>query len=181
MFMKKINHHFNLWRNKKYCVAASLGMTVMPLQAYAAAPIAATLSLPYGADIAHTCAASVTQASLNYAESKGWNVSVAVVDSAGRVVMLSRMDNAHKASTDFAIAKASSATLTKRSTKVFSDALSKGRQAILGFTDLHVHAAEGGEVLLQNKRITGGVGVAGVTQTQDREIALVGVAAAAKC
>ncbi len=181
MFLKISDHYLSLWKNIKYCTAVSVGITMMPFQAYAAAPIAATLSLPYGADIAQTCAASATAASLKYAKSKGWNISVAVVDSSGRVIALSRMDNAHKASTDFATAKASSAVLTKRSTKVFSDALVKGRQAILGFADLHVHAAEGGEVLLQNKHITGGIGVAGVTQTQDREIALVGVAAALDC
>ncbi len=146
-----------------------------------AVPIAITLPLSYGPNIAQSCAMTALTAAVDHARSKGWTVSVAVVDTAGQLVALSRMDHAHRASPDFAIAKASSAAMTKRSTKVFSDALGKGRNAILGFTDLHVHAAEGGEVILQGERIIGGIGAAGVTQSQDREIALVGVAAATNC
>ncbi len=147
----------------------------------ASAPIAVTLPLPYGQNIAQNCAMTAMTAALEHAHKKGWAVTVAVVDTAGQMVALSRMDHAHRASPDFALAKAASAAMTKRSTKIFSDALAKGRNAILGFSDLHVHAAQGGEVILQGDRIIGGIGTAGVTQTQDREITLIGVAAAANC
>lgn len=144
-----------------------------------AAPIAQTLPLPYGQDISLESANRAMNAALEHARSKAWNVSVVVVDTAGQVVALNRIDHAHKASVAFATAKANSAAMTKRSTKIFSDQLAGGRNAVLGFVDLHVHVAEGGEVIVQNGRIVGAIGVAGVTQEQDRETALAGVNAAA--
>jgi glc operon protein GlcG len=147
--------------------------------AVAAPPIAQTLPLPYGQDINLESATVAMNAAVAHARSKGWNVTIVVVDTAGQVVTLNRFDNAHKASAAFATAKANSAAMTKRSTKLFSDQLASGRNAILGFVDLHVHAAEGGEVIVQNGRIVGAIGAAGVTQEQDREIALIGVAAVA--
>ena len=140
-----------------------------------------TITLPYGKNISQQCAANAMNAAFKYAQSKQWKVTIAVVDSAGQIMMLNRMDNAHRATPEFAIAKASSAVRTKRSTKIFSDALSKGRTAILGFMDLHVHAAEGGEVIVHKSSIIGGIGVAGVTQQQDREVALIGANAINAC
>jgi uncharacterized protein GlcG (DUF336 family) len=147
----------------------------------AEAPIAQTFGLPYGANVSLACADFVVDAAISYAEENNWAVVVAVGDSAGQLVSMGRMDNAHRASTAFALEKISSAALTKRSTKVFADALANGRLAMLGFSDLHVHVAEGGEVLVLNETIVGSVGVAGVTQTQDREIALAGIRALANC
>jgi glc operon protein GlcG len=141
------------------------------------APIASTLALPYGKDISMETANKAMAAAIAHAQKNKWTVSVVVVDAGGRMVAMSRMDGAHKATPDFAFAKADSAVMTKRSTKVFSDHLSAGRNAILGFTNLHVHVAEGGEVILQNGLIVGAIGVAGVTQQQDRETALAGVTA----
>jgi glc operon protein GlcG len=141
------------------------------------APVAQTLGLPYGQDIGWEQANRVMAAAMAYARSKNWNVTIAVTDTSGNVVAMNRFDGAHKASPDFAMAKARSAAMLKRSTKVFADALLGGRMAILGFTDLNVHSAEGGEVLVQNGRIVGGIGAAGVTEKQDREISLAGLAA----
>ena len=143
------------------------------------APVAATLALPYGADLSFEAANKALSAAVAHAQRNRWTVTVAVVDTGGRLLALSRLDGAHKATPDFAIDKAKSAAMLKRSTKVFSDQLASGRTAILGFTDLHVHVAEGGEVIVQNGRIVGGIGVAGVTQQQDRETAIAGAAAVA--
>lgn len=142
-----------------------------------AAPVAQTFALPYGQDLGLSAAVRAMNAALDHARSKNWNVTVVVVDTGGQLVAMNRIDHAHRASFAFALAKASSAAMTKRSTKIFSDQLAAGRNAILGFTDLHVHAAEGGEVIVQDGRIVGAIGVAGVTQEQDRETALAGVAA----
>jgi|GEM_PF-877484 len=178
------------YRNKSFKTAvlsafiATLSLPAAPVTAVAQSadvPVANTFPLSYGDNISHACAASTLAAAVEYAQSKNWAVSVAVVDTAGQVMSLGRLDNAHRASPDFALAKASSAVMTKRSTKVFSDALASGRSAILGFADLHVHVAEGGEVLVSGDTIIGGIGAAGVTQKQDREISLIAVDAAARC
>jgi glc operon protein GlcG len=116
-------------------------------------------------------------AALSYARARNWSVTVVVTDTGRRPITLVRTDGAHKASVDFALAKPKGAALLKRSTKVVSDALAGGRMAILGFTDLHAHTAEGGEVIVAEGRIVGGIGVAGVTEKQDREITLAALAA----
>ncbi|SCZ59891.1 Uncharacterized conserved protein GlcG, DUF336 family [Epibacterium ulvae] len=144
-------------------------------------PVAQTVPLPYGMNVSASCAAAVADTAIEFARSNGWNVTVAVSDTAGQVIVLHRMDNAHRASTAFALEKATSAALTKRSTKVFSDALSNGRMAILGFTNLHVHAAEGGEVIVADNTIVGAIGAAGVTEKQDRLISLAGIEALSNC
>lgn len=173
---------------KKYLVHVSGVLVIVMVMLFSTAsnakihnsePIAETLAMPYGSNLSQTCATLKMNAALDYVRLQKWNVTVVVVDTAGQTIVLSRMDNAHKASPDFAIAKASSAVLTKRSTKIFSDSLSEGRNAILGFIDLHVHPAEGGEIIVQNGRIVGAIGVAGMTEQQDRKVALVGVKA--KC
>ncbi len=144
-------------------------------------PVAQTVPLPYGMNVTTACANVVVDTAIQFAQSNGWNVTVVVADTAGQVVTLQRMDHAHRASTAFALEKASSAALTKRSTKIFSDALGNGRLAILGFSDLHVHTAEGGEVLVLDDTIVGSIGAAGVTEKQDRQIALAGAGALSKC
>ncbi|WP_193371588.1 GlcG/HbpS family heme-binding protein [Pelagibius marinus] len=160
---------------------AALGLLLAPMELLADTPVPNTFPLPYGPDIGQSCATAALNASLDHARANNLNVTVAVVDTSGRVVVLSRMDNAHKAGVDFAIEKALSAALYKRSTKIFSDALAGGRQAILGFMNLHVHAAEGGEVLVIKDEIVGGIGAAGATQQQDRAIANAGVQVASSC
>lgn len=154
-------------------ITESNAQTTIPPEA----PVAATLSLQYGSDISMESANKALDAAMAHAQKNKWTVTIVVVDAGGRIVALSRMDGAHKATPDFALAKADSAVMTKRSTKIFSDQLTGGRNAVLGFVNLHVHSAEGGEVILQGGKIVGAIGVAGVTQQQDREAALAGVAA----
>jgi glc operon protein GlcG len=175
----------NYNRFRKYTatfgLAAALILPISLINAQTTAapetPVAQTLNLPYGTDITMAIANKAMAGAMAHAHKKKWTVTVVVVDAGGRIVTLSRMDGAHKASPDFALAKADSAVMTKRSTKVFSDQLTGGRNAVLGFVNLHVHSAEGGEVIVQGGKIVGAIGVAGATQQQDREAALAGVAA----
>ena len=163
------------------CASAQEAAVTAPddVRAFQDMEVATTLPLPYGPNLTHEQATAAIDAGIAYARENGWAVSVAVVDTAGQVVAIERLDDAHRASVAFATEKAESAAMLKRSTKIFSDALAGGRMALLGFTDLHVHSAEGGEVIVVDGRIVGAVGAAGVTQEQDREIALAGADAVA--
>lgn len=108
------------------------------------------------------------------ARKNGWNVSIAVLDESGRLVMLQRMDGAPPASVDVCQAKGRSAALFKRPTKVFSDAVSGGRVAIMALPG--AVPVEGGVPIMAGGDCVGAVGVSGVTSEQDGQIGAAGAA-----
>ena len=68
------------------------------------------------------------------AEKQKWNVTIAVVDDAGRLLLLERMDGARPQTAEVATLKARSAALTHRSGKVWEDTL-KQRPGMAKFPD----------------------------------------------
>jgi glc operon protein GlcG len=108
------------------------------------------------------------------ARKNNWNVSIAILDEGGRLVMLQRLDGAPPASVDVCQAKGRSAALFKRPTKVFSDAVSGGRVAVMSLPG--AVAVEGGLPLLSGGECIGGIGVSGVTSEQDAQIGAAGAA-----
>jgi uncharacterized protein GlcG (DUF336 family) len=97
---------------------------------------------------------------------------IAVVDPGGQLIYFEREDNAQLGSVRVAIDKARSAALFRRPTKVFEDALGKGRTAILM---LHgAVASEGGLPLVAGGKIVGAIGASGGTAPQDGQVAKAG-------
>jgi uncharacterized protein GlcG (DUF336 family) len=108
------------------------------------------------------------------AEAKKINVAevIAIVDDGGHLIYLQRMDEGQIGSVRIAIEKARSAVNFKRPTKVWSDQLAAGRQAVLG-----VHGAvplEGGIPLMAGGKIIGAIGVSGGASPQDEQVAKAG-------
>ncbi len=108
------------------------------------------------------------------ARKNNWQVSIAILDEGGRLVMLQRMDAAPPASVDVCQAKGRSAALFKRPTKAFSDAVSGGRVAIMALPG--AVPVEGGVPLMSGGQCVGAVGVSGVTSEQDAQIGAAGAA-----
>ncbi|MBX9632242.1 MAG: heme-binding protein [Burkholderiales bacterium] len=106
------------------------------------------------------------------ATKNNWNVSIAIVDEGGHLVLLHKRDNTQYGSIDISIQKAQTAAGFKRATKVFEDAIAGGRTAILGIEQ--VLPLEGGVPLVFNGQIVGAIGVSGVTSQQDGVIAKAG-------
>jgi len=106
------------------------------------------------------------------AAKNNWNVSVAIVDEGGHLVLLHKRDNTQYGSIDVSIQKAQTAAGFKRATKVFEDAIAGGRTAILGIEQ--VLPLEGGVPLIFNGQIVGAIGVSGVTSQQDGVVAKAG-------
>jgi glc operon protein GlcG len=106
------------------------------------------------------------------ARQHGWNVSIAIVDEAGRLLYFLRMDDSSNASVDVAIAKAVHAANYCRDTKFHEDILSKGNAVVLGLPDSL--PIEGGLRLIYNNKVIGGIGVSGVQSEQDGQIAKAG-------
>jgi glc operon protein GlcG len=119
-------------------------------------------------------AKKIATAAEAFARKKGWSVVIALVDDGGHLIYLARMDGTQIGSVEVAQAKARSALAFRRPTKVWSDALANGRQAVLGLPG--VTPVEGGLPLTIGNETIGAIGVSGVTSEQDGLIAQAGAA-----
>ncbi len=104
-----------------------------------------------------------------------WTVAIAIVDEAGDLIALHKIDDTQAGSIDIAIAKARTSARMKRPTKALEDAVAGGRNALLGVEGLM--PLEGGVPITVAGRIIGAVGVSGVTSQQDAQVAIAGIAA----
>jgi uncharacterized protein GlcG (DUF336 family) len=103
-----------------------------------------------------------------------WNVSIAVVDDAGYLLYLERMDGAGPMTAEVAAGKASTAAVTRRPTKFWEDRV-KERPVFLKFPDnLPI---QGGVPLMYQGECVGAIGVSGVQSHEDEQIANAGIAA----
>jgi glc operon protein GlcG len=108
------------------------------------------------------------------AEKNNWNVTIAVVDDAGCLLLLERMDGARAQTAEVATLKARSAAITHRPGKVWEDTVNN-RPGVLNFPDaFHV---QGGVPIKVKDEIVGAVGVSGVQSHEDEQVALAGIAA----
>ena len=107
------------------------------------------------------------------AEKNQWRVSIAVVDEAGLLIHLERMDGAVPQSPDVAIRKARTSALTRTSTKILED-VAKDRPATLTFPDRL--PVQGGIPLMYEGACVGAIGVSGAKSPEDEVVALAGAA-----
>ncbi|MGH8622562.1 MAG: GlcG/HbpS family heme-binding protein [Burkholderiales bacterium] len=129
----------------------------------------------YGTPITIDQAKKLAGAVVAECQSNKWNVAVAVVDTAGNLVYFERIENTQTASMDIAIMKAKAAATYRRPTRAFVDAIAKGGPAIMTLPG--VVASPGGLPIMVGGKVTGGVGVSGVTGDQDEQCAKAGLSA----
>jgi uncharacterized protein GlcG (DUF336 family) len=103
-------------------------------------------------------------------------VVIAVVDDGGHLLVLHRLDDTQVASVDVGIAKARTAAIFRRPSKVFEDQVRNGRIAALGLPG--AAPLQGGIPIMNAGRVVGAIGVSGNTPGEDEEIAKAGAAAA---
>ncbi|UGQ47138.1 GlcG/HbpS family heme-binding protein [Massilia endophytica] len=108
------------------------------------------------------------------ARRNNWNVSIAIVDEAGRLMHFVRMDDTPNSSVEVAQGKARHAVNYRRDTKFHQEILEKGNAVVLGLPD--ITPIEGGLRLLAAGKVIGGIGVSGVQASQDAQIARAGAA-----
>ena len=103
-----------------------------------------------------------------------WDVTIAIVDDAGYLMLLERTHNATPISADVALGKARTAAITRRPTKFWEDRV-KERPVFLGYpADLFI---QGGLPVMHQKECVGAIGVSGVQSHEDEQIAEAGIAA----
>jgi uncharacterized protein GlcG (DUF336 family) len=112
------------------------------------------------------------------ARRNNWNVSIAVVDDGGQLLLFQRMDNAKLVAIDIAIRKARTAVFFQGETKGLEEEVTKGgRTSLLPIDGLM--PLEGGIPLVVEGKVVGAIGVSGVTGAQDAQCAKAGAAALA--
>ena len=122
-------------------------------------------------DVKKIAAAAEAEAVAN-----NWAVVISVVDDGGHLLLLHRLDNAPLMSANIAPAKAKTAALGKRDTKIFEDIINNGRIAFMTAPGLEA-MLEGGIAIVINGQCVGAVGVSGVKSSEDVQIAKAGIAA----
>ncbi len=105
-----------------------------------------------------------------------WAVTIAVVDDGGHPLWLQRLDGAPPISAHIAPAKARTAALGRRESKVYEDVINGGRTAFLSAPALD-GMLEGGVPVTLEGHCVGAVGVSGVKSSEDAQIARAGIAA----
>ncbi len=121
---------------------------------------------------------AVAAAAEREAAARGARVVVAVVDPAGRPLVLRRLDGTQVASVDVAVDKARTAAIFRRPSRELEEQVRAGR---IGALALHGAATlTGGVPLHAAGAVVGAIGVSGETPDEDEAVALAGAAALAE-
>lgn len=105
-----------------------------------------------------------------YAIERGFNVSIAIVDTTGNLLVMRRMDGAAPMTANLCLEKAKCSAMSGRPSKVYEDMLRNGR---VGFLSMPTFTGmlEGAEPIHYQDQLVGAVGVSGVQSFEDAEIA----------
>jgi glc operon protein GlcG len=119
---------------------------------------------------------AILQAAEQEALKNQWAVTIAVVDDGGHLLGLQRLDGAPAISAHIAPAKAHTAALGRRESKVYEDVINGGRYSFLSAPAIE-GMLEGGVPAMKDGQCIGAVGVSGVKSNEDAQIARAGLAA----
>ena len=122
-------------------------------------------------DIKAIAAAAEAEALKNH-----WAVTIAIVDDGGHLLSLQRLDGAAPISAQIAPAKANTAALGRRESKIYEDVINGGRVSFLSAPGLE-GLLEGGVPIIKDGQCIGAVGVSGVKSNEDAQVAKAGIAA----
>ncbi len=122
-------------------------------------------------DIKRMAAACEQEASRNQ-----WAVTFAIVDEGGHLLWLQRLDGAAPVSSHIAPAKARTAALGRRESRIYEELINQGRVSFLSAPEIE-GLLEGGVPIMVQGHCLGAIGVSGVKSTEDAQIAKAGIAA----
>ena len=105
-----------------------------------------------------------------------WAVSIAIVDDGGHLLHLSRLDGASPLTAHMASAKANTAAMGRRETRIYEELINGGRTSFLSAPYVE-GLLEGAVPIMKDGFCLGAVGVSGVKSAEDAQIARAGIAA----
>lgn len=115
----------------------------------------------------------MADAAVVHARANQWNVTIAIVDEGGHLLYLRRLDGAAPITAEIAMAKARTAALGRRESKVYEDVIKQGRTAFLSAPLTGM--LEGGVPVIVDGDVIGAIGVSGVKSDQDAAVAREGI------
>ncbi|WP_023639063.1 GlcG/HbpS family heme-binding protein [Dickeya zeae] len=115
----------------------------------------------------------IVNASIEAAASLGLAASIAVLDPAGHLVLLARMDGASFQTPDVARGKALTSAMMKKPSSIIETA-TLARLTLASFDDGRL-PIQGGLPVFSGDQLVGAVGVSGGTPDQDEAIARAGI------
>jgi uncharacterized protein GlcG (DUF336 family) len=120
----------------------------------------------------------IAEASREFAERNGWNITVAIVDAGGHLVYFERADGIASGTVQVAILKAQSAAAFEVPSKNFEDSVAAGLVGLVGLPGMAPF--EGAVPIRVDGQTIGAIAVSGVTKEADGRIAQAGVDAVAR-
>jgi len=109
------------------------------------------------------------------AQANSWKVVISVVDDGGHLLWLQRLDGAAPISSSIAPAKARTAALGRRESRIYEEMINNGR---MSFISAPLEGMlEGGVPIMVDGECLGAVGVSGVKSSEDVQIAQAGIRA----
>jgi uncharacterized protein GlcG (DUF336 family) len=129
----------------------------------------------YGPNVTLEQARKAVAAADAEARKNGWPMAIAVVDTAGQLVLFQRAENTQTASVMVSQDKAVSAAMFRRPTKAFQDVVAGGGAGLRILQLRGASPVEGGVPLVVDGKIIGAIGVSGATSDQDGQCAKAGV------
>ena len=131
--------------------------------------------IPYGPPISLEKAQAAIAAAIAESKKHDWKEAITVVDSAGNMVAMARMDGTQLASPSIAEHKARAAVMFRRDTKAFETGLQQQGFVYLLTLDGMI-GARAGIPLVEAGKIIGAIGCSGGTGGQDEVVCKAGVA-----
>ncbi len=119
----------------------------------------------------------IAAAAEEFALRNHWPVVIAICDDGGHLLWLQRLDGVAPISAEIAPAKARTAALGRRASKIYEEMINTGRTSFLSAPLSGM--LEGGLPILFEEQCVGAIGVSGVKSSEDAQIAQAGIAALA--
>jgi uncharacterized protein GlcG (DUF336 family) len=105
-----------------------------------------------------------------------WAVTIAIVDDGGHLLWLQRLDGAAPVSAQIGPAKARTAAIGRRESRLYEEMINQGRASFLSAPGVEA-MLEGGVPVLVDGHCIGAIGVSGVKSAEDAQVARAGIAA----
>ena len=140
---------------------------------FAALPASAQTPPSYGGSITLDQAKKAMAAAEAEAVKNNWSVVIVIVDGAGYLSMVHRMDTASYGSIGIATGKAKTSFDFRQPTKNFNDRLTAGTAPHL-LTIRDATFIEGGLPIIVGGKLAGAIGVSGASTAQDAQVAKAG-------
>lgn len=125
--------------------------------------------------LSHLDALKVAAAIQAELEKQGKSAAIAVTDTQGELLAFLRIDGCKLPSINIAINKAFTAAREQKESKVIGDSSRKNEFPMTNYGDLRYNAWGGGVPIFYQGQTVGAVGVSGLSEAEDIELAKIGV------